>query len=447
MKKVKIFDIIPPKKTKLFTQARQSRAKGRDETIVSSTKAREPKPSIFLKLPIVFKKRIFIGLLIFLIAGFLIFFFLPGKAKIEILPKMENLTFKCELKVDSLAKEINLEVIPGQLIETEEFLSQEFPASGKAFKEERASGTIQVYNNYSLSPQVLIDGTRFVSADGKLFRTPKRITIPGKHYEGGKLVPGFVDIEVIADQPGPEYNIGLSTFSLPGLAGTVMYTAIYAKSFQEMKGGFRREVLQVTKDDLEGGTRVLEEKVKEKVETSLKRKIPEDSILIKDAQIFEKGQLSLLAREGEEKSSFWGEAKAKGTALIFKKSDLNKWALGFIRAEISEKVDEAVASSPPFANARVKEVRENSFNYGFTAKNIDFQKGSLLLKVELSAQIFSKIDEKALKELIKGKEEKEVERKILENYPEISEIRLELFPFWLRKIPKDDKLLEIKLKI
>jgi len=97
--------------------------------------------------------------------------------------------------------------------------------------EYKATGIITIYNTYSSSPQTLVKTTRFVSEGGKLFRTTKTIVVPGADASSGKIVPGSTTVEVIASEPGNEYNIGPSTFSIPGFKGTPKYLAFYGESF------------------------------------------------------------------------------------------------------------------------------------------------------------------------------------------------------------------------
>jgi len=54
-----------------------------------------------------------------------------------------------------------------------------------------------------------VANTRFADPNGKIFRISKAITVPAK----GTLV-----VTLTADQAGASYNIGPSTFSIPGLS-------------------------------------------------------------------------------------------------------------------------------------------------------------------------------------------------------------------------------------
>jgi len=99
----------------------------------------------------------------------------------------------------------------------------------------KASGSITVYNNYSASSVKLVKTTRFATPDGLIFRAPADVVIPGKSSSG----PGSVQITVIADQTGSQYNIGpVAKFTVPGLQSNApMYAGVYAKSSAPMTGG------------------------------------------------------------------------------------------------------------------------------------------------------------------------------------------------------------------
>lgn len=110
------------------------------------------------------------------------------------------------------------------------------PATGVERAEDRAAGTITVYNDYSEDTLRLIKNTRFETPDGLVFRIASSIEVPGKTDSG----PGILPVTVFADQPGDEYNVApVERFSLPGLRDTSdMYQNIYARSTDKFSGGF-----------------------------------------------------------------------------------------------------------------------------------------------------------------------------------------------------------------
>jgi len=68
-------------------------------------------------------------------------------------------------------------------------------------------GTVRIINDYS-RPQTLVKTTRLLTADNKLYRIDKTVTVPSKSE---------VTVGVYADQPGSAYAIGPTKFTVPGL--------------------------------------------------------------------------------------------------------------------------------------------------------------------------------------------------------------------------------------
>lgn len=140
-------------------------------------------------------------------------------------------------------------VIPYQQVSLEETASKTVPATGSENVNERASGTIVVYNAYSASPQRLITNTRFETSEGLVYKVHSPITVPGYTTKAGVKVPGSLEITVYADAAGDAYNIGLSEFTLPGLKKYPdQLTLIYARSKTPLSGGFvgRRAIVDPT---------------------------------------------------------------------------------------------------------------------------------------------------------------------------------------------------------
>ncbi len=114
--------------------------------------------------------------------------------------------------------------------------SQVVPVSGSTASApaSKASGSITVYNSYSTSPVRLIKNTRFQTSGGLIFRVPADISVPGKKG----TTPGSVQVTVVADQAGDQYNVGAGRLTVPGLSSNAaMYAGVYAKSTAAMTGG------------------------------------------------------------------------------------------------------------------------------------------------------------------------------------------------------------------
>jgi len=340
------------------------------------------------------------------------------------------LSLKDTIVIDKNASQADFltRVIPGKVFTDERSTSSNFPATGKVQKEEKAKGIIRVYNNYSTSPQTLVATTRFVSADGKLFRSIKQVTIPGATYEGNKLVPGFLDIEVQAAEPGEDYNIGPSTFSIPGFAGTDKYTAFYGKSFQPMKGGFKGEVLKVSEEDINNAKETLLKKLKEESINYLKNNISQDYILLDETVKEEVIKESSSVEVNKEANSFDFELTIKTEGLAFKKSDLDNFVKNIISLNILEG----------------KKIQEETISKKFSLKSRENDR--VMLDLEIKARVYPDFDINEVKKALAGKSLYEINNLISEDSM-FSKIKIKSIPFWRKTIPNDINKIEIDVNI
>jgi len=426
MQERRVVDIYIPKK--------------KEEKPVSTPKEEErverEKPKIHFSVPSLKGKGIKIGSAFLLLAVFIFLFFYLPKAKISIWPETESVDLSFTVTVDEEANEANLtdKVIPGEILEVEKSVSEDFTATGKATKEGKAEGIITVYNEYSIQPQVFIATTRFISAEGKLFRTPTKVVVPGGKQEGGKLVAGQIDIKVIADEVGPEYNIGPSTFSIPGFAGTDRYTKFYAKSFQTMTGGFLSGASLVTKDDLEEAETSLTKKAKEAAEASLLANLQSEArsafAFLDSAIQTEVTDNFTLATVGQETNNFNYQSKAVSKTMVFREIDLENFVKEYILSKDSEG----------------KEVWLESLRIDYTPETINLTSGKMVLSLNVTAKTYQGVDISRLKEVVSGKS-LTAGKIFLENQAGITKAEVELWPFWAKRAPRDLEKIEIGLKI
>jgi len=428
----KFFDIFPPKKKTTPPRA--------------SLKGAEPKPVFRAEEPILIieenreyekdkktkPRKLFLKILVFCFLTLLIFsgifiFSLFSKTQVEIWPKIEDLALKEKITVDIKKDRMDFvaKIIPGEFFEEERSSSQDFSSSGKALKEEKAKGVIQIYNAFSASPQVLAVSTRFVSADGKLFKALRRVVVPGATYDKGKLVPNSISVEVQAVEAGESYNIGPSAFSIPGFAGTPKYTAFYGKSFSPMTGGLRGEVSQVTQNDLDQAKNSLTGDLKQKSKEFLKNKNSPNFVLLNEALSQEITDSKSSQNAGASVANFTYQAKVK-----------SKW-LGFKKEDIKNFVETAIGVQ--------KKLKEESLEVSYSFESIDKESGKMVLTVEIKAKIYPNIDLVELKKSLLGKSFNET-KLFLENQPGITKIKVKS-PFWKRKIPADVQKVEIRLNV
>jgi len=421
----KIFtDIIKPKKIK------------KEKIVPEKEKKKIPPPKkeekITPKNPIFRAFLISIVSLIVLVIGLGVFFYyFSFGAKIIISPQQEELRPQLQITVDKNTKDINIfaKIIPGYLFQEEKTVSQDFQASGKVLRETKAEGVIRVYNNYSTLPQVLIVGTRFISSDGKLFRSINRVIVPGQKYEKGKTQPGLVDVKIRADQTGESYNIGPTTFSIPGFAGTPKYTGFYGKSSDSIIGGFKGESSQVTEKDIEKARETLSKKVFEETQKGLKEKISSEFISLDDVRRDKILEIS-TPQAGTFLDSFKVQIKGVSEDLVIKRADLE----GFAKETIL------------FQKPTDKKLYEPSLKIDQALEKAEMDSGKITLTLHIYAKVFSEINDGQLKENIAGKNPYQI-KEFLGSQPQIKSSEIKLLPFWAKGAPKDGDRIKIELNL
>lgn len=419
----KVVDIISPKKGKVSVSSK------REESKLPKSKFPAPKLN---KAGLVF----WIVGGVFII-GFLFAFLTLSEARIKVWPKTETVTFDTKVTVDTSAIFVDAElaVIPGEIFSKEKSVAERFISSGEILQESKAQGTITVYNEYSTDPQVLLATTRFVSIEGKLFRTQNKVTIPGGTYVGGKLVPGEIDILVVADESGPEYNIEASTFSIPGFVGTSRYTKFYGRSSVPMTGGFIETRPKITNEDLDKAETAVSKRAKREVEDLLvsvlkTEKQGEGYGYIEKAIETEIIDTMSLARVGEETENFSFQVDAKAKTLIFQQEDLEEIARDFVLSQIPEG----------------KQIYGESLKVNFWPDTTSLDSGKITLSVNVSVKVYADMDLSALKTDLVRKSL--LETKIfLENQPGIARTSIEFWPFWVSKVPEDLNKIKLQMEV
>jgi len=372
-------------------------------------------------------KKIVILFFLFIGSTLALIYFVFAKVTIEIWPETQTLDFEEEITADLEKKNIDDSVlsktIPASMIDTGEIIaSQSFPSSGKVSKEGKAQGKIKIYNNYSL-PQTLTINTRFQPPSEKVlyFRSTKAVTVPAK---------GTLEIDVVADRPGEEYNIEPATFSIPGLVGLPQYTSIYGKSFSKMEGGFKGDVAKVEDGDLDRAKSVLTEKLFSEARESLKIKASDEYVILDGSTKEELLNTSSSVDAGKEAPSFIFQASVKSQALVFKKSDLENFAKEFIKSKIKDG----------------QKFKEDSLKLDYSPESINLNIGKITLKLKFSAKAYSDVNVASLEKLINNKTLAEANN-ILKNQTQIKQVQISSWPPWIKNIPDNDKKIKLQLTI
>ena len=82
----------------------------------------------------------------------------------------------------------------------------------------------------------------------------------------------------------------------------------------------------------------------------------------------------------------------------------------------------------------------------YSVKEVDIEKGQASLILKFGADVYLDVDEGLVKESVRGKSINDAEY-VLNALPEIKEVEIKHFPFWMNKFPSSSDKIEIQLII
>ena len=363
------FDVVP---TEEITARELIKKRKRDTISMKASK----------KLFVVF--GFLIGILIII---FLSFYFLTS-ADLTIISKKTNWNKQSSVLASKVISEndaINSK-IPAQYMKLTRQVNQTFQTTGIKDVSVKSSGKIKIYNAYSSSPQTLIVNTRFLSPEGKIFRITKAVTVPGAKIQNGSIVPSYIEVAVVADQPGEQYNISPCKFSIPGFKGTDKYEKFYGQSENAMTGGYIGEAKVASQADLDKAKADLISLAKISLEEELISKLPDGFKILDDAKVFSFEKLEFSLKVGDKADTFQADLTGILKVLVFKKSDIKDLFATFAQKEQTELL--------------AKELYSFDFEYG--VPRVDFDSGILSFPVEAKLVFRERIKIDSFKEDLIG---------------------------------------------
>jgi len=332
------------------------------------------------------------------------------RADIVISPQKEPLIVNLSIIVDQNVQTNDLQTnkIPGELKTAEEQIVKRFESTGKRAIGAKAHGFITVYNNSKA--QVWREETRFEDTNGLIFKTLKFEKIP---Y-------GTREVEVTAENPGEEYNILPSTFTLSALRERKdpQYSSIYGKSEKAMTGGIKQEIEIVSENDISQAIEILKQELAEKLKAQINSDVFEEKILTKESSV----------PVGAQAQAFNINLKMSFSTLTFKEQDLLDLIKQNLLVRISE--DKELAGQP-------------EISYGQT--EFYLSKGRMILLINIKQEVVWKIEPAKFKKQLAGKNKQEVEY-LLTRQAGINLTKVNLWPFWVKKVPNSESRIKIRVE-
>lgn len=365
-----------------------------------------------------------IFMLVLLIAGIFVATAF-SKSSVILIPEQAQVEVDLSL---TAAREAGNNELRFDLMTINDEVSETVPATEASQVERKASGQIVIFNENS-SSQNLREETRFETPEGLIFKTAKGsgITVPGA--SGGN--PGQLEVTVYADEPGPEYNIGLTDFVIPGWReiDDSRFETQFARSKTEMTGGFI------------GTERSVDEAEKARVDSALTTALEQRLRISADAQ---KTDEFLFFDDGIVLSindTTQGEGNDNSVDLV-KSGSLT--AILFNKRELSQVIAREAITNYDGESIMITNWNELGFTLSGKEEFTVADTTDIAFSVSGSPHFEWLIDEEVLSEKLAGIHKKAFPD-VLREMSGIKRAELSIRPFWKTKISEDVRKIHIEL--
>ncbi len=331
------------------------------------------------------------------------------------------------------AKQQSPDAVPFQIMSLSGEQTVKLTPTGEKRVTAKASGKIVVYNAYNNQPQTLIKNTRFQSSDGKIFRTDSLVVVPGMKKTGGKDVPGSVTVTVFANEAGPEYNIGLVDFTVPGFKGSPRFSKFYARSKTAMSGGTDGMVKVISDDDMKKAKDSMTASLREKLIADALAQKPKGTVLYPNAMFFTFTDTVNNSVTSEEKEV---PLTLKGTvdAILFDETALSRQ---IAQTSVSLGNDEEI---------KINNIEKLDFSWKTPRGNAPEKTETLDFSLNGTANAVWGVDENAMKNKLAGVKKEEFTA-IMSQFPGVEKSKPSFNVFWRSCFPKTAEKIRIETLI
>lgn len=309
------------------------------------------------------------------------------------------------------------------------------PATDGPLVQTKSKGTITLSNSYSTTSQKILAGTKITSSKNLVYKTTWSVVIPGRKLDKGKIVPGVVDVGIVADVAGAEYDMSILTetaldFSIAAYKNGPRYTTITGRLKKDLVGGFSGKKKVISPEVEKLAYAEIEEILKEKLLKNIKLAVPDDLVMFDNAYSIEYQKLPIASSD-----STTAKIGSKGTlyGIIFNSKSL-------INTIAKKQIDDNRLST-----YKVDGLKSLQFTM-VNSKDNPAKKGlpiSFTLKGQMA--VTGTFPESELKNKLVSVKLDQLNT-VIKQYPSIKSVSVILTPFWMRRFPSsaDNILFEYK---
>lgn len=323
-----------------------------------------------------------------------------------------NLTVDTSVATDNLGGG----VLAGQIFTANKDITKTFKASSMQNVSLYAHGTITIYNDYSTRHQELVVRTRFLTPDGKIFRITHNVIVPGATKNAnGTLTPSSITAPIVANQPGPTYNIGpVAKLSIPGFKGYPQYGHFWGTINASTTGGFVGQKAVPTAADITAAKASTTAALQASLRGGFSGSYPNNFKILSSATNIQTGTLVVNTT-----------TNSQGDFTVFATATLQ--AIGF---------DETALKTALLAEAQSTEASSSFADITLNYQNVtpDLAHGKVSFSLSAKGDLepaFSPVD---FEQKILGKSVAQA-RTTISSLPQLSSAEISIWPSWLSTVP------------
>lgn len=376
-----------------------------------------------------FRKRLFIiiGAVLVLVTALIWAIWFAPAATIIITARTTNASVNTKATLNSSAEtSFKKGILKSVTQQTEKSASLEFEATGSQVKGDKASGTMTLTR--SLGGSISVPAGSTFTNGNYTFTTTSSVTVPGRQVPNGSSDPinGVVDVTVVAENIGEEYNLSARSYS-SSVNGITAYGS-------QMSGGNRKTIKIVTASDAQAAREKLVKQSSDNIKQGLLAKFSDEYVVISSSFTADYSEVTSTPEVGGELT----EGNAKLTSKIIysltavAKTELKTYIEDTIKHQLSDSNEDKKVY-----DTGVNKAQLNSFS-----KNDDVSTVNIIS----TGKVGPKINENEIKEKVKGKRFGEVQSQ-LEKIDGVGSVDVKFSFFWVRVVPDNIDKIDIEFSL
>ena len=316
--------------------------------------------------------------------------------------------------VDSASSQIPGQIIPFPTTGTKNVVAS-FVPTGNAYHEEKARGTMTIVNTGNTAVQKLVATTRFQAPDGKIVRLVDAVTVPA--ITDAKK-SATVDVEVVADKAGPEYNIGpIEKLTIPGFDGSPKADMYYGKITKALSGGMIGNGAYPTNEDIAKAKTQAAGMLQDVLKSMAGSDMPQGMMFV-DGGVTTTIKKQTVNTTLDDKGQFSVYAEGSLTVFAFQEDAVKNLLLSRAQAQLD----------------KPEAYDQNMVELTYKAATVDWKKGTMSLPMDYKTSFIYHIDQDALRNAVATKGETDLKTVALST-PGVEKITVSFWPFWVRSAP------------